>query len=110
MLKTSTFGAKFTVLKKTVEDYVILQYHLISMCIKVYKPTPVFVENISVVLNATNTGITLNKKTVALRYHFLSGHVSNNVLEVRNTYTSTKIADPFNKLLVSNYFRGFYHK
>ena len=64
------FGANFTVLKKTVEESVILWCHLISMGIKVSKPTPVLVENMSVVLNATDPGSTLNKKTVVLSYYF----------------------------------------
>ena len=41
------------------------------MGIKVSKPTPVFVENINVVLNAKNTGSTLNKETVELSYQFV---------------------------------------
>ena len=38
----------------------MLQYHIRSMGIKVSEPTPVFVDNMSLVLNATNPGITTN--------------------------------------------------
>ena len=65
-MQTSTFSAELTDLNKAAKECVVLRYHLISMGIKVYKPTSLFVDNINVVLNANNPGITLNKKTVAL--------------------------------------------
>ena len=69
-VQTSTFGAEFTALKKDFKESFMLWYHLRSMGIKVSKHTPVFLDNLSVVLNATNPGSTLNKKSVALSYHF----------------------------------------
>ena len=48
--------------------------------IKVSKPTPVFVDNMSVVLNAMDPGITLNNKTIALSYHYGRENVANNVV------------------------------
>ena len=79
-VKHSKFGAKFTLLNKASKDSFILRYHLISMVIRVSKPTPIFVDNMSVVLNATNPGSTLNNKTVALTYHFVREDVANNVV------------------------------
>ena len=107
---TSTFGAEFTALKSAVEEAVMLRYHLRSMGIRVSKPTPIFVDNMSVVLNATNPGSTLNKKTVALSYHFVREHVANEVVEVRKIASTENFADPFTKALVSNDFHGFYHE
>ena len=69
-VKTSIFGADSTALNKASKESVMIWYHLRSMGIKVSKPTAVFVDNMSVVLNATNPGSTLNKKSVALSYHF----------------------------------------
>ena len=69
-VQTSTFGAEFTALKKAVEEVITLSYYLRSMGIRVSKPTPIFVDNMGVVLNASNPGSTLNKKSVALLYHF----------------------------------------
>ena len=63
----------------------------------------------SVVLNMTNPGSTLNKKTVALRYYFVMEHIANNVEEVRKINTSDNFADPFTKPLDRNDFHGFYH-
>ena len=85
----------------------MIQYHLISMGIKVSKSTHVFVEKISLVLNVKNPGSTLNKETLALSYHFLMNHVDNNVVEVSKIYTSNNFSDPFTKPLVSNDFHGF---
>ena len=88
----------------------MLQHHFISVGINVYKPTNTFFDNISVVLNATNPGNTLNKKTMVLRYHFFREHVSNNVEEVRKIHTKNSFVDPFIENLISNYSHGFYHK
>ena len=62
------------------------------------------------VLNANNTGSTLIKKTVALRYHFFTEHVDNNVVEARKIYTIDSFSDPFTKHLVINDIHGFYHE
>ena len=79
------------------------------MSINVYKFTPIFVDNTSVVLNATNTDSTLNKKTVTLRYDLFREHGSNNLVEVRKVHTSNNFAESFTKTPVINDFHGFYH-
>ena len=71
---------EFTALKKAVEDVITLHYYLWSMGIKVDKATNVYVDNMGIVLNASNPGSTLNKKSVALSYHFVREHVANNVI------------------------------
>ena len=86
-VQTSIFGAKFTALKKAVKESILLSCHHISTEPKVYKPTPICVENMSVIFNATSSGSALNKKTVALSYHFVREHVANNVMEVRKVHT-----------------------
>ena len=67
VVQTSTFGAEFTALKKDFKESFMLWYHLRSMGIKVSKPTPAFVDIISVLLNASNPSSTPNKKTMVLR-------------------------------------------
>ena len=52
-VQLSTFGAEFTALKKAVEEAAALRYHLRSMGIKVEKPTPIYIDNMSVVLNGS---------------------------------------------------------
>ena len=82
----------------------MIWYHLRFMGIKVSKTTPVFVDNISVVLNAANPGSTLNKQTVALIYHFVREHIAKIFVEVSNIHTSTNFSYQFTKPLVSNDF------
>eukprot|EP00957_Ditylum_brightwellii_P137652 10493377-Ditylum_brightwellii.AAC.1 len=78
------------------------------MGVKVLEATPIFVDDMSVVLNATNPGSTLNKKTVALLYHFVREHVANDVIEICKIASEDNFADPFTKAMVSDGFNGFY--
>jgi hypothetical protein len=106
-VQTSTFGAEFTGL---VEEGITIRYYLRSMGIKVAKPTPIFVDNMGVVLNASNPGSTLNKKSVALLYHFVLEHVANSVMEIRKIDSADNYADPFTKALTSNEHDGFFYE
>ena len=109
-VQTSTFGAEFTALKKAVEEVITLRYYLRSMGISVTKPTPIFVDNMGVVLNASNPGSTLNKKSVALSYHFVREHVANDVCEIRKIDSADNFADPFTKALTSNDHHDFFYE
>jgi hypothetical protein len=80
------------------------------MGIKVAKSTPIFVDNMGVVLNASNPRSTLNKKSVALPYHFVRWHVANSVIEIRKIDSADNYADPFTKALASNEHHGFFYK
>eukprot|EP00957_Ditylum_brightwellii_P159470 12138739-Ditylum_brightwellii.AAC.1 len=64
----------------------------------------------SVVINATNLRSNLNKKTVALSYHFVRKHVANEVVEVKKIVLEDNFADPLTKALDSNDFHGFYYE
>eukprot|EP00957_Ditylum_brightwellii_P040514 3066057-Ditylum_brightwellii.AAC.1 len=90
---TSTFGAECTALKAAVKEAVMLGYHLRPMGFKVLAPTPIFVDNMSVVLNASSHGSTLNKKTVVSSYHFVREHVANGVIEIRKIDSEDNFAD-----------------
>ena len=109
-VQTSIFGANFTSLNKAFEESIIIWYRLRSIGVNLSKPTPVFLGNVSVVLNANDPGSTLNKKTMALRYYFVREHIANNVVEVKKIHTSDNFADIFAKPLVINYYHGFYHE
>jgi len=109
-VQTSTFGAEFTALKKAVEEAITLRYYLRSMGIKVNKTTPIFVDNMGVVLNASNPGSTLNKKSVALSYHFVREHVANSAIEIRKIDTADNYADPFTKALTSGDHHDFFYE
>eukprot|EP00957_Ditylum_brightwellii_P100379 7651217-Ditylum_brightwellii.AAC.1 len=62
----------------------------------------------SIVLNATNPSSILNKKTVALSYHFVRKHVANDMVEICKIASEDNFADPFTKAIVSDGFHGFY--
>ena len=81
---TSTFGAEFTALKNATELAITLRYHLRSMGIKISKPTKIFVDNMSVVINAANPASSLNKKAVALAYHFVRQHQAAGVIDIHH--------------------------
>ena len=110
LVQTSSFGAEFTALKKAVEESVTIRYHLRSMGVKVTKPTTIYVDNMSVVLNASNPGSTLNKKTVALSYHFVREHVANDVCRIRKIHTTENYADPLSKALNSTIHHSFFQE
>ena len=61
------------------EEAFMLRYQIWSIRVKVTNPSPIFFDNISVVLNENNPGIPLNNKTVSLRYHFIIEHGWNNI-------------------------------
>ena len=109
-VQTSTYGAEFVALKKAVEEVVNLRYHLRSMGVKVSKPTPIFVDNSGVVISASDPGSTLNKKCVALSYHFVREHAANDVVEIRKIDSSDNFADPFTKSLNSSEHHGFFYE
>ena len=107
-VQTSTFGAEFTALKAGVEEAITIRYHLRSMGVKVSKSTPIWVDNMSVVLNATNPGSSLNKKAIALSYHFVREHQAQKVISIRKVDTKDNFADPFTKALSNPEFHGFF--
>ena len=109
-VQTSTFGAEFTALKKAVEKSIMLRYHLRSMGVKVNNNTKIWVDNMAVILNATNPGSTLNKKHVALAYHFVREHVANKVISIMKIDSAYNYADPFTKSLNSTEFHDFFYE
>ena len=108
-VQTSTFGAEFTALKTAVELAVTIIYYLRSMGIKVSKPTTILADNLASIINATNPASTLNKKHVALAYHFVREHVANNVVEVLKIRSEDNYADPFTKGMNSTAHGDLFH-
>ena len=53
--KTSTFGDEFTASKRDVDDSVMLRYYLRPMEVKVTRTSPIFVDNMIIILNAKNS-------------------------------------------------------
>jgi hypothetical protein len=80
------------------------------MGVKVDQATPIWVDNLGVVLNASNPGSTLNKKHIALAYHFVREHVANGVVEIRKINSKDNYMDPFTKALDSRAFHDFFYE
>ncbi|MGH7955023.1 MAG: reverse transcriptase domain-containing protein [Gloeomargaritales cyanobacterium] len=109
-VQTSTFGAEFVAMKKAVEEAITLRYHLRSFGVAVNKPTCIYADNMGVIINASNPASTLNKKPVALSYHFTREHVANSVIEIRKIDTDHNYADPFTKAINSTQFHKFFYE
>ena len=108
--QTSTFGAEFVALKKAVEEAVTTHYWLRSMGVKVSKPTMIYGDNLSAITNATTPGSALNKKYLALSYHYCREHFSGGVVSIRKIDGKENHADPFTNALVNHEFHGHMNK
>ena len=108
---TSTFGAEFTALQAAVELAITLRYHLRSMGFEITKPTQIFVDNKSVCINSTNPSSTLNKKSIALAYHFVRQHQAGDVVSIYHTNSHENYADlltkPLGPTALKNLLREF---
>ena len=109
-VQTSTFGSEFTALKKAVEVVITIRYHLRSMGIKVGKATKIFVDNKSVFLNIANPASTLNKKAIALAYHFVREHQAGGVIETLHIKSEDNYADCLTKALNSTLHNGLIYE
>ncbi len=110
LVQASTFVDEFTALKKAVEEAITIRYHLQSMGVKISKPTPTWMDNMGVVLNASSPGSPLNKKHIALSYRFVREHQANNVVSIRKIDTTNNYGDPFTKALTNDTFHNFFQK
>ena len=63
-----------------------------------------------VLINSTDPSSGLNKKTIALAYHFTREHIANNVVEVRRIDTEDNYADPMTKAVNSIVHSGFFYE
>jgi hypothetical protein len=80
------------------------------MGVKVAKSNIIWVDNMGVVLNASYPGSTLNKKNIALTYHFVREHASGEVISSRKIDTKDNYADPMTKALNSTHHHDFFYK
>ena len=71
------------------------------MGIIVSKPSCLYVDNRATTHNTNDPGSTLNKKYIALAYHFVREHVHGKVVKVHKIKTEDNYADPFTKALTS---------
>src|SRR5688572_23300946 len=81
-------------LKKAMEESVTIRYHLCSMGVQITKLSLIWIDSMGIVLNASNPGSTLNKKLIALAYHFVQESMVINVVKIRKIDSSNNYANP----------------
>ena len=64
----------------------------------------------SVVISASNPATTLNKKHIALAYHFVREHTSAQVVNIVKIDSEENFADPFTKGMSSGDHGDFYQE
>ena len=90
--------------KKAAEHAVTLQYYLQSIGVKITKPTRVYCDNKAIFTNTIEAGSILNKKYLALAYHFCREHFSANVADIRWINNKYNLADAMTKALETTQF------
>ena len=70
--------------------------------------TPIFVDNEGVVLNTINPASPLNKKALALAYHFAREHQHGKVISIRKIDTNDNYADAMTKPLNRTKHHAFF--
>ena len=91
------FDANFLALRTAVQDTVTIQYYLRSMGVQAKSASNIFLDNQSIFLNSTIPGSPLNKKHVALSYHYVQEHVVNKVEKVIRIDSKENYANPLTK-------------
>ena len=87
-----------------------IRYNLNSMGVVVDKPIVIYEDNHSAYVSATDPGISLNKKNIALVYHYVREHVANKVVEIRKIPSKDNYADVFTKGTNSVVYGQFFHE
>ena len=109
-IQTSTFGAEFVSLKTAVEHAEMIRYYLRCMGVQVTKAATVLCDNKGMVINSTVPESTMNKKTIALAYHYVREHQANNVVNICFIPSWENYADAFTKALCSGEFNDFFYE
>ena len=109
-VQTATFGAEFIALKKAVEEAITTRYYLRSMGVRITKPTVIYGDNLSAIKNTTNPSSQLQKKYLALAYHFCREHFSAGIVSIRKIPSKDNYSDAFTKALVSSEFHGIFNE
>lgn len=96
----------------TISEFtaITIRYHFRSMGVKVTKPTKIFVYNKSVCINSSNPASTLNKKAIALAYHFVREHQAAGIVEIHYIKSEDNYADCLTKALNSTKLRTLQHE
>ena len=109
-VQSATFGAEFIALKKGVEEAITTRYYLRAMGVHVSKPTIIYGDNLSAINNVITPGSQLQKKYLALAYHFCREHFSAGIVSIRKIPSKDNYSDAMTKALVSGEFHGLFNE
>ena len=76
------------------------------MGVKITKPSIIYGDNLSAIMNATKPGSPLKNKYLALSYHFYREYFSGGIVDIRKIDSKDIYADAFTKALVSYELHG----
>lgn len=110
-VEASTFLSKFIAMKTCVETIEHLQFKLRMFGVSIAKgdPSHIFCDNESVVNNTTKVDSRLNKKHLAIAYHYVRWCVAAGIVSIAWIDTRENLADAFTKRLLAdtrNYLFG----
>ena len=109
-VQTSTFGAEFVSLKLAVEHAKMIRYYLRCMGVQVTKTATILCDNKGMVINSMVPQSTMNKKMIALAYHYIQEHQANDVVNICFIPAGENYANTFTKALDSTKFNDFFYE
>ena len=95
-------------LKRLIEESVAHRHYLRLFGASFTKPTAIYADNLSVLRHTINPGSTLQNKHIALAHHFCREHHSENVVDIRKTYTTSKLSNALTKSLGSKSHHDYF--
>ena len=109
-IATSTYCSEFIAMRSAVEEAIALRYMLRCLGIPVTKPTMLFGDNQSSLKSAQRADGVLNKKRVAISYHFVREAVAAKIVNPVWVQSHENFADLFTKPLGKNIFQTLVSK
>ncbi len=98
-VESSTFGAEFVATKIAVELVEALRYKLCMFGVPLEGAANMFVDNQSVVVNATVPSSTLKKKHNSIAYHRVREAIAAKIIKIAKVNRRKNLADMFTKPL-----------
>ena len=80
------------------------------MGVRVTKPSIIYGDNLSAIVNATTPGSQIKKKYLTLSYHYCREHFSAGIVNICRIDGQYNYADPFTKALGGTEFHGHYNE
>ena len=108
-IATSTYVAEFVALRQATEEAIALRYSLRCLGIPVTKPTNIFADNFGVIQSANIPHSDLNKKHVAISYHYVREAVTAKIINPIWVRTDENFADICTKALGRITFESHVH-